>query len=104
MPVLRAASSGRWPGSTPNSPSTLGAVMDCTVSRSATPSGVRISSSRVPSAIGSGGFLELLRRGLHVLDAALQVEGLLGHVVERAGEDLLERRDGVLQGDVLTLK
>src|SRR5690606_23910996 len=50
-------------------------------------------------------FLRQPRRVLlHLVDAALHVEGLLREVVERAAEDLLERADRVLEGHVLALK
>src|SRR5690606_37314833 len=43
-------------------------------------------------------------RRLHVVEAALEVEVLLGDLVAAAREDLLERRDVVLEGDVLALE
>ena len=46
---------------------------------------------------------ELLRLRLHVLDRARHVEGRLGQGVVRAGEDLLEGADGVLEGHELAL-
>ena len=47
---------------------------------------------------------ELLRLGLDVLDCADHVEGGLGERVVRAGEDLLEGADGVLERHELALE
>src|SRR5690349_22931977 len=89
----------RCPGNTPNSPFTLGAVSSETFSLSFTPSGVTISRE-ISSAI-SGSLLQLLRLGLGLFDVADHVEGLLGQIVERTRQDLLEAVDGLLQGHVL---
>src|SRR5215213_7333037 len=97
MPVRSAASSGRWPGRTPNSPVTLGAVTSLTCARRATPVGVTISSWIVSAMARS----RRLPRGpgLHLVDAPRHVEVLLGDVIELAFEDLLEARDRVLERD-----
>ena len=47
---------------------------------------------------------ELLGLGLDVVDGADHVEGGLRERVVLAGEDLLERADGLLQGDELALE
>src|SRR3954471_798332 len=101
MPVRSAARSGRWPGSTPNSPATLGAVTSVTWSRSATPVGVTISRRivSVATSILSGGLLGGAR--LHLVDAADHVEVLLRDVIELALDDLLEAGDGVLEAHQL---
>ena len=52
MPVRSAATIGKWPGSTPNSPCTLGAVTSSTVAARARPFGVTISSSILSATIG----------------------------------------------------
>src|SRR5690606_14184394 len=102
MPVRRAAKSGRWPGSTPNSPSTLGAVSSVTCSLSFTPSGVMICKSMCAAAIGaSARLLHLFGGGLDLVDVALEVERLLGQIIERAAQDLLEGGDGLLERHVL---
>src|SRR5688572_30438526 len=104
MPAVSAASSGRWRGSTPNSPSAPGAVSASTASLSLMPSGVTISRARVSAmrSRGSGrGGLHLGCRRLHFFDVAAHVEGLLGEIVERAGQDLLEPGDRLLERDVL---
>src|SRR5450432_1030727 len=102
-PVRSAASSGRWPGSTPNSPLTLGAVTSSTLAESARPRGVTISSwilsTMAPLSLGRQ--LRALLLGLG--DVADHVEGLLGQVVELALDDLLEAVDRLLEGDVLAL-
>src|SRR5688572_24346959 len=106
MPGRSAATTGRCPGNTPNSPWTLGAVTSSTVAASARPFGVTISSSILSAMIGL--LLRLLREvgglRLHLLDVADEIEGLLRvllGVVELAGEDLLEARDALLERDVL---
>src|SRR5688500_18957651 len=101
MPVFKAASSGRWPGSTPNSPSTLGAVRSWTGSASEAPSGDTISSWMCVASAISGDFLQLPSGFFGFLDVADHVEGLLGQVVAAAVQDLLEARDGFLERDVL---
>src|SRR3954451_20873554 len=45
--------------------------------------------------------LEGARLRLDLFDVAHQVEGLFGQIVQRAGQDLLESRDGLPQRDVL---
>src|SRR5437764_4537952 len=107
MPVRSAATTGRCPGSTPNSPCTLGAVTSSHETASARPFGVTISRSIFPSAIARL-LLVLLREvgglRLHLVDVAAIEEGLLGVlavVVELAGDDLLERGDRLLERHVL---
>src|SRR5580704_10514025 len=107
MPVRSAARRGRWPGNTPNSPSTLGTVTSSAAMLSARPFGVTISSwilSALTSVAISLGLRELGRLGLHVLDRPHEVEGLLrvlSVVVVLPLEDLLEAVDRVLQGHEL---
>src|SRR5580704_14647992 len=103
MPVLRAASSGRCPGSRPNSPSTLGAVTSSTLASSARPAGVTISSWILSVIGGARSALgrELLTLLLGLGNVADHVEGLLRQVVELAVDDLLEAVDRVLERDVL---
>src|SRR5688572_17769399 len=107
MPAVRPVSNGACCGKTPNSPSTPGAVNCSTGSASFTPSGVTISSLSVEATFvsndGSG------RRALHALavflrffDVAAHVEGLLGQVVERPGQDLLEPGDRFLERHVFS--
>src|SRR4051812_17917866 len=103
MPGRSAATIGKWPGRTPNSPCTLGAVTSSTVSASARPFGVTISSSILSAIL----LLRLLHEvdglGLHLLDVADEVEGLLRVlliIVVLAGEDFLEARDRLLQRDI----
>src|SRR6185369_5132699 len=100
MPVASAANMGRCCGNTPNSPWTLGAVSSFTDSFSFGPSGVMISRAIV-SAISGRLRLQLRAGLLGLFDVADHVEGLLGQVVERAGEDLLEARDRLLERHVL---
>src|SRR6478735_12852504 len=100
MPVASAASIGRCCGNTPNSPSTLGAVSSFTASLSFSPSGVTISSAMV-SAISGRLRLQLGARCLGFFDVADHVGGLLGQVVERARQDLLEARDRLFERHVL---
>src|SRR3954465_1514364 len=99
MPVAKAASMGRCIGKTPNSPWTLGAVSSFTASLSFSPSGVTISSAMV-SAISGCHRLQACRFLLGFLDAANHVEGLLGQVIERAGQDLFEAGDRVFERHV----
>ena len=61
----------------------------------------RSLSSILPRHDSSSDAFMTLAFGLHLLDVADHVEGLLREVVEIAGEDLLEARDGLLQRDVL---
>src|ERR1700678_4322817 len=95
MPVLSAARSGRCPGRTPNSPSTLAS--------SARPAGVTISSwilslmAAFDLALGR----ELLTLLLGLGDVADHVERLLGQMIELAVDDLFEAVDRVLERDVL---
>src|SRR6185369_691203 len=100
MPVASAASIGRCCGSTPNSPSTLGAVSSFTASLSFSPSGVTISSAMV-SAISGRLRLQLGGSLLGVFDVGDHVKGLLGQVVERAGQNFLEAGDGLFERHVL---
>src|SRR3954454_13629913 len=92
---------GAWRGSTPSSPSEPGTTTISTRPSKTRPSGVRISQSS--SAMGSDACIHLLGRGDHLVDAALQEEGLLGHVVVLAFEDLVEPADCVLELDVLAV-
>src|SRR3954462_14239406 len=100
MPVASAANMGRCCGKTPNSPSTLGAVSSLTASFSFGPSGVTISSAMV-SAMSRRLRLQLGSRFLGFFDVADHVEGLLGQVVESAGEDLFEAGDRLFERNVL---
>src|SRR6185369_1016615 len=95
--------SGTWPGSTPNSPRSPGAVTSSTSVSTSEPRGVVTESRmRCARAGGLGRFLlHLLGLRPHVVDAALHVERLLGHVVALAVDDLLEAAHGVLDLDVL---
>src|SRR5579883_1691805 len=110
MPVRSAARSGRWPGMTPNSPATLGAVTSSTTASRARPLGVTISSWILLDGISvaiSALLCELASARLHVLDVPLQVERLLREllvVVELAGDDLLEALDGLLELHELALE
>ena len=70
---------------------------ESTSSEYASRSGVTISSW---SGTASPAFAELLGVGTDVLDRAGEEEGLLGQGVGLALEDLLERRDRVLDRDV----
>src|ERR1700744_5920293 len=102
MPVRSAARSGRCPGSTPNSPLTLGAVTSSTATARARPRGVTISSwiwsdMGLSASRRSGLTGELLGLRLGLGDVADHVEGLLGEVVQLALNDLLEAVDGLLQ-------
>src|SRR5688572_8095233 len=101
MPVASAASSGRCWGSTPNSPSTLGAVSSSTASFSLAPSGVTISRAMVAAISGRLRSLQLGCCLLGFFDVADHVEGLLGQVVEGAGQNLLEARDRLFERHVL---
>src|SRR5258706_5042696 len=100
MPVASAANMGRCCGNTPNSPSTLGAVSSLTASLSFTRSGVTISSA-IESVISGCLRLQLGGGFLGLFDVADHVEGLLGQVVERAGQDFLEAGDRFLERHVL---
>src|SRR5947207_2650089 len=100
MPLRSATSIGKWPGNTPNSPSTLGAVTSSTSAASTRPRGVTTSRSilLVPSAMTrrSLGLRELRGLRLHLLDVADEIEGLLGVLgvlVVLPVEDLLEALD-----------
>src|SRR5690242_11315475 len=107
-PGLRATSSGTWPASSSNSPSSPGAVRPSVASWATTPLGVTRSTSSWPDATWpvralacacaiSGRLLGQLGGLLqHVLDRPDHLERLLGDVVVLAGEDLLERPDRVV--------
>src|ERR1700678_3853921 len=105
MPVLSAARSGRCPGRTPNSPSTLGAVTSSTLASSARPAGVTISSwiLSLMAAFDLSLGRELLTLLLGLGDVADHVERLLGQVIELAVDDLFEAVDRVLERDELAL-
>src|SRR3954451_18548658 len=79
----------------PSSPSLPGRTTASTSSEYASFSGVTISSWSGTSACELRGALA------DFVDRACQEEGLLGQVVDLAVQDLLEARDGVLDGDVL---
>src|SRR6185503_2033824 len=101
-PTLRRARIGAWRGSTPSSPSAPGTTTISARPSKTRPSGVRISQSS--SAIGRlRRRLHLLGLGDHLVDAALEEERLLGHVVVLALEDLVEAADRVLELDVLAV-
>src|SRR6476619_272780 len=93
---------GEWRGSTPSSPSAPGTITISARPSKTRPSGVRISQSS--SAIARlRGRLHLLRLGDHLIDAALEEEGLLGDVVVLALEDLVEATDRVLERHILAV-
>src|SRR5579871_6459327 len=90
--------SGTWPGSTPSSPTSPGAVTSSTSASTSAPFGV------VRDSFISGlrrFLLHLFGAGADVVDPPLHVERLLGEVVALAVDDLLEAAHGVLDLDVL---
>ena len=91
-------SAARGPGSTPNSPSSPGAVTSSTSVSTSAPRGV-VTDSLIAAYDASLAICSA--RGAHVVEAALHVERLLGDVVALAVDDLLEAAHGVLDLDVL---
>src|ERR1700683_3367739 len=101
MPVWSAARSGRCPGSTPNSPLTLGDVTSSTTAWSARPFGVTISRSILSAMFCAmrGLGAQLARLLLGFLDVADHVKCLLREVVVLPGDDLVEAIDRLLEVD-----
>src|SRR5215472_11014548 len=102
LPGARMPSTGEWPVSRPMSPSSVLAITSCAWPAQISPSGTtsRTFSTVSPCVTPSRPF-QLPGLALDVLDPAAHEERLLGHVVELALGDRLERRDGLLQRDEL---
>src|SRR4051812_11655062 len=97
-PGFSADISGTWPGRTPNSPSSPGAVSSSTSVSTSAPRGVVIDSR----IAGLRRFLgQPLRGRAHGIQTALHVERARRDVVPLAVDDLLEAAHGVLDLDVL---